>query len=66
VIPSARRAEYPHVGQFGVGQPDGVLAPVQAQQRQRGTGPRVHVTRLADGHAPHVGAEQLRAGPEFG
>ena len=22
----ARRAEYPHVGQFGVGQPDGVLA----------------------------------------
>ena len=62
----ARRAEHPHVGEFGVGQPHGVLALAQPQQRERGAGACVHVTRLADRHAPHVGAEQLPAGLEVG
>ena len=62
----ARRAECPHVGQFGVGQPYGVPRSAQAQQRERGAGACVHVARLADRYAPHVGAEQLPAGLEFG
>ena len=62
----ARRAEHPHVGELGVGQLTRLLALAQPQQRERGARAGMHVTRLADWHAPHVGAEQRPAGLEVG
>ena len=62
----ARRAEHPHVSEFGVGQLTRVLALAQPQQRERSARAGMHVTRLADGHAPHVGAEQRPAGLKVG
>jgi len=60
----ARRAEHPHVSEFGVGQLTRMLALAQPQQRERRARARMHVTRLADWHAPHLGAEQRPRRPE--